>query len=107
MRLILVHSEEILSLNNNRSPFNVGLPIELPEFSRQQIIALARRHGLDWNDVEIKELMAAVGGHPYLVRYALYGLAQKSQNLEEFLELNLMETAPYKDYLIKSAEKFI
>jgi hypothetical protein len=34
LRLIVVHSTEVyLPLDVNQSPFNVGLPIELPEFN--------------------------------------------------------------------------
>ena len=39
LRLVLSHSTEVyLSLDINRSPFNVGLPIELPEFNPRFII---------------------------------------------------------------------
>ncbi|WP_442946617.1 AAA-like domain-containing protein [Nostoc sp. 'Peltigera malacea cyanobiont' DB3992] len=29
-------------------PFNVGLPIRLPELTEHQVEYLAQRHGLDW-----------------------------------------------------------
>lgn len=38
LRLIVGHSTEVyIPLNINQSPFNVGLPIELPEFTQPQI----------------------------------------------------------------------
>ena len=88
LRLVLVHSTEIyINFNINQSPFNVGLPIQLPEFSLEQVICLAGRHGLDWTDGnDAKKLMAMVGGHPYLVRLALYYLVNSAQNLDMLLE---------------------
>jgi len=77
LRLVVVHSTEVyIPLNVNQSPFNVGLPIELSEFSAEQVADLARRHGLNWQINMVERLMNIVGGHPYLVRVALYHIAQ-------------------------------
>ena len=58
LQLIIVHSTEVyVPLDINQSPFNVGLSIELPEFNRQQILDLAQRHQLNWNDTEVDKLM--------------------------------------------------
>ncbi|HAX74730.1 MAG TPA: diguanylate cyclase [Cyanobacteria bacterium UBA11372] len=88
LRLVLVQSTEVyINFNINQSPFNVGLPIQLPEFSLEQVICLAGRYGLDWTDGnDAKKLMAMVGGHPYLVRLALYHLVNSHQNLDTLLE---------------------
>jgi diguanylate cyclase (GGDEF)-like protein len=94
-RFVLIYSTEIyINLNINQSPFNVGLPINLPEFTVEQIQHLAQVHDLNWKDKlgrnNAFELNALVGGHPYLVRLALYDLAiypSKSLN-------NLLEQAP-------------
>lgn len=88
LRLILVYSTEIyIPLNIHQSPFNIGKPIDLLDFSQEQVEALAKLHGLDWNaDDESKKLMSMVGGHPYLIRKALYYLNSKQNNLEEFLQ---------------------
>jgi diguanylate cyclase (GGDEF)-like protein len=79
LRIILVYSTDIyIDLNANQSPFNVGLPVSLPEFTVEQIQHLANLHGLKWEGKVGKnnafELHALVGGHPYLVRLALYYL---------------------------------
>ncbi|HAA33184.1 MAG TPA: serine/threonine protein kinase [Cyanobacteria bacterium UBA8553] len=93
LRLIVVHStEDYGPLDINQSPFNVGLPVELSEFTPEQVEDLARRHKLDWNDTHVQPLMAMVGGHPYLVRLALYHLAQPPVG-KECLE-KLLQDAP-------------
>jgi len=101
LRLIVVHStEDYGPLDINQSPFNVGLPIELTEFTPEQVEHLAQRHELDWaTQVKTKDLtplLEMVGGHPYLVRLALYHLAQPpfaQRGLGEGLE-KLLHDAP-------------
>ena len=100
LRLVVVHSTEVyIPLNVNQSPFNVGLPIELPDFSPEQVQDLTQRHGLNWNARQIKQLMTLVGGHPYLVRLALYHLAQQTITLEQLLETAPTEAGLYDDHL--------
>lgn len=95
LRLVVVHSTEVYTdLNINQSPFNVGVAIKLPEFSLEQIQELAQRYGLNWTgDVGQKNaeaLQAMVGGHPYLVRLAIYHLA----NFPEKTLHQLLNEAP-------------
>ncbi|MEH2300686.1 MAG: AAA-like domain-containing protein [Nostoc sp.] len=100
LRLVVVHSTEVyIPMNINQSPFNVGLPIELPEFNAEQILDLARRHGLNWSFTQIEQLMAMVGGHPYLVRVALYHIAKQDTTLNLLLQTAPTEAGPYSDHL--------
>lgn len=99
-RLIVVHSTEVyVPLDMNKSPFNVGLPIELPEFTSQQVQDLARRHGLDWNAGSVEKLMALVGGHPYLLRLAMYAIARQDVTLDTVLQEAPTEAGLYSDHL--------
>lgn len=45
--------------------------MELPEFTFSEVKKLVELHQLDWSDSEIKQLMSAVGGHPYLKFYSV------------------------------------
>ncbi|NEQ21427.1 MAG: TIR domain-containing protein [Microcoleus sp. SIO2G3] len=100
LRLVVVHSTEVyIPMNINQSPFNVGLPIELPEFDADQIEELAQRHGLSLNATQVEQLMAMVGGHPYLVRVALYRMARKDTTLEELLKIAPTEAGLFGDHL--------
>lgn len=86
LRMVLVHStESYVVMDTNSSPFNVGLALELPEFTEAQVLDLAGRHGLSWTSQEVENLMVMVGGHPYLVRLALYHVAQGDFSLTELL----------------------
>jgi AAA-like domain len=99
-RLVVVHSTEVyIPMNINQSPFNVGLPIELPEFTADQVQDLAGRHGLTWNTSQIGRLMGMVGGHPYLVRLALYHIQRGDTTLEGLLRAAATEAGLYGDHL--------
>ncbi|MBD1829251.1 AAA-like domain-containing protein [Microcoleus vaginatus GB1-A2] len=100
LRLIVVHSTEVyIPMNINQSPFNVGLPVDLPEFNSQQIQDLAARHNLNWSDAEVENLMAIVGGHPYLVRVALYHISRSDLALDELKETAASDAGIYSDHL--------
>ena len=100
LRLVVVHStESYLAMDTNQSPFNVGLAVELPEFTSTQVLDLARRHGLAWEQAEVEPLMQMVGGHPYLIRLGLYGIAQGDLTLEQLLAEAPTEAGLYKDHL--------
>ncbi|MDJ0708326.1 MAG: AAA-like domain-containing protein [Leptolyngbyaceae cyanobacterium MO_188.B28] len=74
LRLAIVHATDVyIQLNINQSPFNVGVPIELPEFTAEQAYALARRHSLS-ETPDLAPLMDMVGGHPYLLEQAFVHL---------------------------------
>ncbi|MEG4984675.1 AAA-like domain-containing protein [Microcoleus sp. BR0-C5] len=100
LRLVISHSQEVyIPLNINQSPFNVGLPIELPELNQRQVTDLVNRHRLNWSNQEICDLMEMVGGHPYLVRVALYQIARGRITLDSLLKVAPTEEGPYYDHL--------
>ncbi|MBW4690943.1 MAG: AAA-like domain-containing protein [Lyngbya sp. HA4199-MV5] len=100
LRLIVIHSTEVyIPMNLNQSPFNVGLSIELPELTIEQVQNLAQRYQLDWALDQIKALMHLVGGHPYLVRVAMYHVAYQAIALEHVLEQATTEAGIYSDHL--------
>ena len=102
LRLLVVHSQEVyIPLDINQSPFNVGVPIELLEFDRAQIQSLANLHGLHWDGGELEELITMVGGHPYLVRLALYYTARNYVSLGELLREAATDAGYYSDHLAR------
>jgi hypothetical protein len=102
LRLVVVHSTESYpALDTNHSPFNVGIPIELPEFNQQQVEALVQKYELDGKlgDVGVRKLMAMVGGHPYLILLALAQLKIEQVTLEEFLTIAPTEQGIFSAHL--------
>lgn len=100
LRLVIAHSTEVyISLNIHQSPFNVGLPLRLPKFNQQQVETLAQLHGLPWTVAETQLLIAMVGGHPYLIRLALYHLARQEITLQQLLQDAPTHAGVYSDHL--------
>ncbi|AFY54995.1 hypothetical protein Riv7116_2485 [Rivularia sp. PCC 7116] len=100
LRLVLAHSTEVyVPLDINQSPFNAGVPVELVEFNQQQVEKLVAIHGLNWNEIQIQELIKLVGGHPFLLRLAMYQVSAKNLNLEKLLQEASMEAGIYSNHL--------
>ncbi|HIK45188.1 MAG TPA: AAA-like domain-containing protein [Leptolyngbyaceae cyanobacterium M65_K2018_010] len=87
LRLLVAYTtDRYLPLDINYSPFNLGLPLALPEFTAAQVLELAHRYGLDWGNREVEQLMALVGGHPSLVHGAIYHLTYEPLTLDQLLQ---------------------
>jgi len=107
LRLVLVRSTELyVPLDVNRSlaaasasPLQMGLTIELQRFTPQQVDDLARRHGLHLSSQQLEQLNQLVGGHPYLVRLALYHLAQQTITIEEMFSTATTDASIYQHHL--------
>lgn len=100
LRMAIAHStESYVVMDTNSSPFNVGLAVELPEFNQEQVLDLVARHGLNWGTEETRQLMKMVGGHPYLVRLALYHVAQGDLTLTQLLATSPTDAGIYGEHL--------
>jgi len=100
LRLVLSHStESYVPMDDNRSPLNIGVAVDLLEFDQKQVLSLARLHQMNWKESEVKELMQMVGGHPYLVRLALYKIGSGKITLEQLLKEAPTEAGIYSNHL--------
>ncbi|MBD2023821.1 AAA-like domain-containing protein [Leptolyngbya sp. FACHB-711] len=110
--MIAYSTEDYVQLKVNQSPFNVGLPFQLPEFTLLQMRELAVRHGLNWEtepgkertegkDYSLRALHSLVGGHPYLVRLAMYAVAQGDRSVERLLDEALTDAGVYHRHLLR------
>lgn len=101
LRLIVVYTTEVyVPLKITQSPFNIGLPVQLGDFTAEQVEALAKLHQLEWNESHTEKLMAMVGGHPILVRLALYHLTiHPEETLENLLNSAASDTGIYAEHL--------
>lgn len=100
LRFIIVHSTDIhIPLDTNQSPFNVGLAIELPPFNYVQVNDLAQRHYLHLQPQDINNLIAMLGGFPYLIRLALYYIVRDSILVDKLLQDAATDTGIYSNHL--------
>jgi len=100
LRMVLLYStNDYVKLPYHQSPFNVASPVELTEFSQQNILDLARRHQLSWGTDEVVALMGMVGGYPYLVRKALYHVKDSNLSLADILQKAATNVGIYGKHL--------
>jgi hypothetical protein len=102
IRLVVVYSTESYpTLDTNRSPFNVGLAIELPEFNLSQVEEMVNQYELDGqlSEQDFTQLMELLGGHPYLVQETLENLKSQPMTLEELLTLAPTEEGIFSYHL--------
>jgi diguanylate cyclase (GGDEF)-like protein len=103
LRLAIVCATETC-IPLERSLFNVGLPLQLWGLNLEQVQDLALRHGLDWAAEEtgaalLAPLQEMVGGHPYLIRLALYHLCRREVTLEQLLKEAPTPAGIYRTHL--------
>ena len=100
LKLLVIHSTEVyIPLHQHQSPFNVGLSIELPDFTPTQVLTLAKRYGVTWTDAEVANLMALVGGKPNLIRLTLDWAIGTSAVLSSLLQNATAPTGIYHEHL--------
>lgn len=104
LRLIISHVAELeLQLPSNQSPFNVGLPLELPWLTPTQVNALAQRYGLHQVGIHdfgtLQPLLDLVGGQPYLLQLAFYWLRSGHLSLAQLLQEAGTDKGIYGEHL--------
>lgn len=100
LRVLIVKSTDIyINLEINKSPFNIGLAIDLPAFTRLQLEDLAQRHWLQLTAFQFEQLMALTGGFPYLVRLAFYHSVQHQIPMDTLLQNATTNTGIFSEYL--------
>ncbi|MFL9458517.1 AAA-like domain-containing protein [Tolypothrix campylonemoides VB511288_2] len=99
--LTLVTSTEPYQLIDdlNQSPFNVGQTIALEDFTPEQVTDLNHRHGRPLNSNEEWRLIGLLGGHPYLVRRALYLVANRLVSPDELFANATADNGCFGDHL--------
>ena len=100
LRVLIVKSTDIyINLDINKSPFNVGLAIDLPAFTRLQVEDLAQRHKLHLTALQFEQLMALTGGFPYLVRLAFYYSIQHQIPMDTLMQNAATDTGIFSEHL--------
>lgn len=90
LRLVLSYSTEVyVPLKISQSPFNIGLAIQLPALTFDQVQTLAQQYSLSYTVGsefdQLKRLHELVAGHPYLIQLALYWLSERDITLGSIL----------------------
>ncbi|MFN9622919.1 MAG: AAA-like domain-containing protein [Cyanobacteriota bacterium] len=99
LRLVTASSMDFsFHVEIHSSPFNVGIPVELKELQFKEVESLVGLHDLQLSEAELGQLLDLVGGHPFLVRMALYHLAN-GLSFATFLREAPTDGGVYRDHL--------
>lgn len=101
LRLVIVHATEIYgALDINASPLaGVGVLVDLPEFTPEQVQDLVQRYQLGWSTDQIQQFTRLVGGHPYLLQLGLEQIQRQHVSLEQVLQTAHTEAGIYSNHL--------
>lgn len=100
LHLIISYSTEAyIPIDAQVSPFNIGVPVELPEFDAQAIQDLAKRRGIIWTTKQVQQLRDEIGGHPHLLQLATYYVGTGKISLEQLLKEASTEAGIYSHHL--------
>lgn len=100
-KMIITYSTEAqyAITDMNQSPFNVGLQVNLTDFTENEVLNLAKKHQLQLSNAEVQLLMKEVGGHPYLIRKAMYEIVNQNIGLNNFLKNAAQDGSYFNDHL--------
>ena len=101
LNLVLVISTEpyLLIPDATQSPFNVGLVVDLKDFTVVQVSDLNRKHGTPLREADLPVFMALLGGQPYLTRKALYTLVTEKMAWADLVASAATDQGPFADHL--------
>ena len=99
MALVISTEPYLLIPDVNLSPFNVGLHLELRDFTIEQVRDLNARHGSPIVASDLPHLMNLLQGHPYLTRRALYALVAEGVTWRQFMRDAPTDEGPFGDHL--------
>jgi len=98
--IVITYSTDDIPIEDlNGSFFNVGEEIVLQEFDKEHILDLAKAHGMSWTFEKAELLHKLVGGHPYLVKKALYETSLNNYTFEEIMKSAISDDGPFGDHL--------
>jgi hypothetical protein len=101
LRLAIAYSTDVyMHANINYSSFNIGLPIELPELTKEEVQIFAQQYGLVQDSFLVDPLIQLVGGHPYLLKLAFSHLKNYPDiTLHKLLSEASTDAGIYRHYL--------
>ena len=101
LRLAIIHSTDVyIRLNIYQSPFNIGFPQDLPEFTADEACQLAGKHEVNIAHTELDMLMNLVGGHPFLLQKAFELLKNnRTLTMQSVLAEATTESGIYSNHL--------
>ncbi len=85
----------------HESPFNVGVVVPLHDFTPGEVARMNALHPRPLAESDVDRLYGLLGGHPFLTRKALYGVASSAPayTVDALIDIAAEDTGPFGDHL--------
>jgi hypothetical protein len=98
--VLVISTEPYLLIDDKlQSPFNVGLSLNLRDFSEAQVRDLNQRYGGPIQEQYLPVMMKLLNGHPYLTHQAIYTMAVKKLSWADLTRITTTDDGPFADHL--------
>jgi hypothetical protein len=108
LRIAIAVSTEpgLLREELHRSPFfNAAMLVRLDDLGEPQVKKLQELYRLRWSDEERALLIQLAGGHPYLLRLAMYESALRGTRVQKIIEDAHQGGGIFQDFLVTMRHK--
>ena len=99
LALVISTHPHLLIDDYRQSPFNVGMRLQLEDFTLEQISHLNILHNSPLPDGVLPEMMKLLGGHPYLIRQAFYSIVEQNLKWADFESIAIEDPGPFSSHL--------
>ena len=102
LTLLITYATEVhlFITDLNQSPFNIGVRLELDDFTPGQMAELNERYGSPLaSDDDVLQLHDLTGGHPYLARRAFDWLVTTKGSVVNLEDVGTEDDGPFGDHL--------
>ena len=102
LTLVLSYATEthLLIEDVYQSPFNVGVKVEIEDFTPEQLAGLNARMGHPIRtEAEMQQFVSLVGGHPHLACRGLSWIANERRGIGEFARHASSDSGPFGSHL--------
>lgn len=101
IQILVISTDPMMFIENqNMSPFNVGIPISLDDFTLDEVTQLCYTYNLHLPQNLLIDLHEYLGGHPYLTRDAIFRLANGTR-FEDLIGISITADHPFYDHLMR------
>lgn len=100
--VLVISTEPYLLVDSvTQSPFNVGLELNLNDFNETQVRNLNQQHGSPVKENDLPQLVALLGGHPFLTRWAFYIMVTEDKSWVDLSIHAATDDGPFSSHLRK------
>lgn len=104
LRITLAVSTQSFDISG--SPFfNAATLVQLQDFDAAQVRALQELYRLPWTEEDRQLLTSVVGGHPFLLRLAMFECAMRGVTVREVVEASAGDGGIFRRHLVDSRDR--